>query len=282
MDLKHITTGIITLLVVIISFQAVFADSDTISSESGIVITSSDITVDLSENSAGVDLLHLLNQSGSDGTPASVMIIQVSPGAVYTPAGANSAPEAIYLISGDAKVSADTSSVITESGDAVVVPEGSLFDVENTGTETLTFIAALSSPVPVQETEKQSMYKKSPDEVTPVLFGNETDNTSFSVIRLLDTNGDSLPLSFDLAVVSLPAEHTIGSHYVTGGEIGYIIDGSGKVTIDCVPQEIGPGDVFFIPPKAVQELTASSDLKFMLLTDPYYKSSEDFPVSSSC
>nr|WP_319538281.1 cupin domain-containing protein [uncultured Methanospirillum sp.] len=282
MDLKHISAGIITILVVILSFQTVIAEPENIGNEPGVVISSSDINGNLSENSSGADILHLLNQAGSNGTPASVRIIQVRPGAVYSPDGANPAPEALYLISGDARVSADTSSVNAKFGDTIVVPQGSLFNVENVGTESLTFITVLSSPVQVQDTKDQSMYKKSPDEVKPVSLGNETGNTGFSVIRTLDTNGDSLPLSYDLAVVSLPAEHSIGSHYLTGGEIGYILDGSGNVTIGCVPHEVHAGDMFYIPPKAVQEMTASSEMKFLLLTDPYYKPGEDFPVSSSC
>jgi|GEM_PF-4532559 len=282
MDLNQITAGITTLFVIFLSFQSVFAESENIGNESGFVISSSEINGSISENPSGVDILQLLNQSGSNGTPASVSILQVTPGGVYTPGGSNSAPEALYLISGDAKVSADTSSVKGESGDGIFVPEGSLFDVENIGNETLTFMAVISSPVQVQDTKDQNIYKKSPGEITPVTFGNETDNTKFSVIRILDTNGDSLPLSYDLAVVSLPAEHTIGSHYVTGGEIGYMLDGSGNVTIGCVPHEVRKGDIFYIPPKAVQEMTASSEMKFLLLTDPFYKPGEDFPVSSSC
>jgi len=282
MDLNHFTTGIISFLVVILSFQTVFAESENIGNESGFVISSSEINGSISENPSGADILHLLNQSGSDGTPASVRIIQVHPGAVYTPGGSNSEPEALYLISGDAKVSADTSSVKGKSGDTVFVPQGSLFDVENIGNETLTFMAVLSSPVQVQDTKDQSMYKKSPGEVTPVSFGNETDNTSFNVLRILDTNGDNLPLSYDMAVVSIPAEHTINSHSLTGGEIGYILEGSGNVTIGCVPHEVHAGDIFYIPPRAVQEMTATSEMKFLLLTDPFYKPGEDFPVSSSC
>ncbi len=282
MDLNHIFAGIITILVVILTFQTVVAEPEKIGAQSGVVINYTDINESLSDDPAGADILHLLNQSGLNGTPASVRIIQVRSGAVYTPHTANSAPEALYLISGKGKVSVDTSSLQAVSGDTISVPEGSLYDVENVGNEELVFISVLSSPVQVQNTKNQSMYKKSPGEVTPVSFGNETGNTSFSVYRVLDTNGDALPLSFDLAVISLPAGHNIGSHYVVGGQIGYILDGSGIVIIGCIPHEVHTGDVFYIPPKAVQELSASSDLKFVLLTDPYYKPEEDFPVSSSC
>ncbi|PWR71672.1 cupin domain-containing protein [Methanospirillum lacunae] len=282
MDPSRIVVYLIISLVVFLSSQGCYAESDNGSQLVGNVISADTLNQNLSQNPAGVDILHLLNQSGSSGTPASVRIIQVNPGAVYTPGAANSAPDTLYLISGTARVSADTSSVNAKSGDAVVVPEGSLFDIESIGNETLTFISALSSPVQVQETEKQSMYVKSPGEVTTVILGNETDNTSFNVSRILDTNGDALPLSYDLAVVSVPAGHTIGSHYLDSGEIGYMLEGSGEITIGCAVHTIKKGDVFFIPSKAVQKLIASADLKYVLLTDPFYKPGEDFPVSSSC
>ncbi|HWQ64974.1 MAG TPA: cupin domain-containing protein [Methanospirillum sp.] len=282
MDLNRIVTYLIISLVILLSSQVCFAETGNESPANGKVILASDLNQNLSQNPAGIDILDLLNQSGSSGTPASVRIIQVNPGAVYTPSAANSAPDALYLISGNAKVSADTLSVNAKSEDTVVVPEGSLFDVENIGNETLTFISALSSPVPVQETGKQNIYKIAFDGVSPILFGNETDNASFSVNRILDTNGDALPLSFDLAVVSVPMEHTIGSHYLISGEIGYMLEGSGEITIGCVPHTIKKGDIFYIPSKAEQQLTASTDMKYVLLTDPFYKPSEDFSVSSSC
>lgn len=282
MDLKRISVYLVVPLVVFLTFQGCFAETGNSSQITGTVISADDLNQTLLQNSAGIDILHLLNQSGSSGTPASVRMIQVNSGAVYSPDAANPAPDALYLISGNAKVSADTSSVSAKSGDTVVVPEGSLFDVENTGNETLTFISVLSSPVPVQETEKQNMYVKSPGQVTSITFGNESDKTSYNVSRILDTNGDALPLSYDLAIISVPAEHAIESHYLNSGEIGYILEGSGEVTIGCVPQTIKKGDVFYIPSKAVQKLNASTDMKYVLLTDPFYKPDEDFPVSSSC
>jgi mannose-6-phosphate isomerase-like protein (cupin superfamily) len=280
MDPSRIVVYLIISLVVFLSSQGCFAEPGNGSQFVGNVISADDLNQNLSQNPVGIDILHLLNQSGSSEAPASVRIIQINPGAVYTPGVANSAPDALYLISGNAKVSTDTSSVNAKSGDTIVVPEGSLFDVENIGNEALTFISALSSPV--QETEKQNMYKIAFDDVSPVLFGNETDNTSFNVNRILDTNGDALPLSYDLIVASLPAGHTIGSHYLVGGETGYMLEGSGEITIGCVPHTIKKGDVFYIPSKAEQKLIASTDMKYVLLTDPYYKPSEDFPVSSSC
>lgn len=282
MNLNRISVYLIIPLVVFLFSQGCLAESDNGSQITGKVISSDDLNQSLSHNSAGIDILDLLNQSGSSETPASVRIIQVNPGSVYSPGAANSAPDALYLISGNAKVSADTSSVSAKSGDTILVPEGSLFDVENIGNEALTFISALSSPVPVQKTEKQNMYVKSPGEVNSVILGNETDNTSFNVSRILDTNGDALPLSYDLAVVSVPAGHTIGSHYLSSGEIGYILEGSGEITIGCLLHTIKKGDVVYIPSKVIQKLNTSTGLKYVLLTDPFYKPSEDFPVASSC
>ncbi|MDD1728351.1 MAG: cupin domain-containing protein [Methanospirillum sp.] len=280
--MNRISACLILSLAVLLSVQAAFADPGNGSHVSGTVIPADDLNLNLPDNSAGIDILQLLNQSLPNGVPSSFAIIPVKSGAAFSPDATRPAPEALYLLTGSAQVSADESSVHASAGDVVVVPKGSVMIVENVGNETLTFISVLSLPAIGEGNLTQKLYRKSSGDISPVLFGNETDKTGFSVYRVLDTNGDVLPLSYDLAIVSLPVGHIIGSHYLKSGETGYILEGSGTLTVGCAPQNLNPGDAFYIPPTAVQELTATSDLKYLLVTEPYYKPDEDYSVSSTC
>ena len=61
-----------------------------------------------------------------------------------------------------------------------------------------------------------------------------------------------------------------------------MLAGTGNVTIGCVSHVLAPGDLFYIPPSVVQEFTADTKLQYLLLTDPYYKPENDFPVMENC
>lgn len=272
------------VLFFIACIQAVTAGSPVDTQNSGIVIPSDVLSQNQTGEIAVADILVLLNQSGAVNlsTPASVAILQVKPGAAYSPNALRQAPEVLYLLAGSANISADAVSLNASAGDTVFVPAGSVMKVENTGQEPLRFFSVLSGIVPETEKPAQVLYKKAQGSVKPVIFGNESDKTLFSVERIMDTNWGSLPLSFDLALITLPAGNTIGDHYVESGQTGYVLDGAGNVTVGCVSHPITPGDLFYIPQSEVQKMTADSDLHFMLLTDPFYKPEKDFPVNGAC
>ena len=272
----------LVILITCSSYQ-VFADSAGNISDPGVIINSSSIlTGDLIESLSVSDILPLLNNSGSVrvSMPASVAIIRVQPDQAFSPNSLRPGAEVLYLLAGSAEVSADDATVNATEGDGILVPAGSVMMVKNTGAVPLTFLSVLSASNATSS--EQKLMKRSPGSKPSVTFGNVSDSNYFSVNRMFSTFEESLPISFDLAIATLPAGNSVRDHYMMSGQLGYILSGTGTTTIGCESHQIAKGDISYIPPYAVQRIDASDEMRILLVTEPFYQPDQDFPSPGLC
>ncbi|MFH0966271.1 MAG: cupin domain-containing protein [Methanobacteriota archaeon] len=253
-------------------------------SDLGVVIPASSYGgEDLTGEISVIDILPLLNTSGFENVsmPASVAIVKVESGQIFSPNAIRPSAEVLYILSGSTQVSADDAMVKASEGDAILVPAGSVMMVNNTGADSLTFFSILSTE-DGRNITGQTLMKRSPESKQPVLFGNATDSDSFTVNRMYSTFEETLPLSFDLAVATIPAGNSVSDHYMESGQLGYVLSGTGSTTIGCESHRIAEGDITYVPPYAVQRFDASNDLKILLLTEPFYQPDKDYPSPGLC
>jgi quercetin dioxygenase-like cupin family protein len=274
------------LLIVLLLASALYVSADSMANPSdlGVVIQASDL------NAAGekgfvsaFDIIPLLKSSEivNVSMPASLTIFSLEPGRSFSPSAIRPASEIIYLMSGTAEVSAGDVVMAAKAGEGLLVPAQSMMIVKNTGTSPLTYLSIISS-TPDEDVIGQKMLKRSLSGSPPVTFGSLIDPNYFTVYRLFSTFEEPLPLSFDLAVASLPAGKVIANHYLSSGQLGYVMSGTGNVTIGCTDNQVSPGDIVYVPPYAVQSYRASEDLMVLLITEPFYRPDQDYPADDAC
>lgn len=284
MHLQKFLAIFVILLFLGIGVQAEITVNPIKSVNSGVIFTDDDLFTNQSGDIITADISSVLNESGSEpiSAPASVMIFQVRPGIIYSPNTIRPAPEVLYILGGSGIVSTDFTNLTATTGDGVFVPSGSIMQVENTGNESLWFISVLSSPGHQTNTSSQNLYKIPSGTISPIVFGNESDSTRFSMERVFNTYGNSLPLSFDLSIARLPAGNLIPDHYLESGQVGYVLEGAGNLTINCVSHPLTSKTVFYIPASGVQNYTADTDLSVLMLTEPFYQAEQDHMVTGVC
>jgi len=282
----HTSVRVILMLSVLLigSFVPVSAESEANISDPGLIISPSSLG---GENQTGylsvTEILPLLNTSGlvQVSMPSSVAIIHVEPEQAFSPNAIRPGAEVLYIIDGSAEITADSADTNASEGDAILVPAGSVMMVKNTGAVPLSFISVLSAEVEENTTE-QILIKRTPESKQPVTFGNATDSDLFTVNRMFSTFEEPLPISFDLAVITIPAGNSVRDHYMKSGQLGYVLSGTGNSTIGCESHTIGAGDISYVPPYAVQGFDASEEMKIMLITEPFYQPVQDFPSPGLC
>lgn len=253
-------------------------------SDMGVIISVSSLGGEnLTGEISAIDILPLLNTSGfvNVSMPTSVAIMKVESGQVFSPNAIRPNAEVLYILGGSADVSADDAVVNASEGDAILVPAGSVMMVKNTGSETLTFFSILSSEGDKRMAD-QKLMKRSQDSKPPVIFGNTTDSDFFTVNRMYSTFEESLPISFDLAIVTIPAGKSVQDHYLESGQLGYILSGTGNITIGCESHLIAEGDIAYLPPYAVQRFDSGNELRILLLTEPFYRPEKDYSSPGLC
>jgi len=282
--MHHDRLLLLTLVVILVVFciQPTAGEPELVNNISGVLIPANDLILNQTEAVTGTDILSLINKSREVKAPSSVNLLHVQPGATYTSDEPESVPVVLYMLAGAANISTDNASLSLTTNDTVIIPAESRFRVTNSGSEPLQFFSVTSLPISGNTSHLTRMDWKTPADVTPVVLGNVSDNTGFSIERMVDTNGDGLPLSFDLAVASLPSGNIIDSHYLTSGQLYYVLSGTGMVSMGCSPHEIERGDLFYIPPTMVQKIQAKTDMRLLLLTDPYYQAEQDYPAVDHC
>ncbi|MFW9908411.1 MAG: cupin domain-containing protein [Candidatus Thorarchaeota archaeon] len=85
---------------------------------------------------------------------------------------------------------------------------------------------------------------------------------------------DSLHLTYSLAHASLaPGKSSLPHRFKEASEVYYITKGKGIMHIDNEVQEVEPGDVVYIPPKALQyiESVGQMPLEFLCIVDPAWE-----------
>jgi mannose-6-phosphate isomerase-like protein (cupin superfamily) len=85
-------------------------------------------------------------------------------------------------------------------------------------------------------------------------------------------------LPFSLAYATLPPGKTSKTHYLKDStEIYYILDGTGKITIQHEQKTVSAGQVILIPPNHHQSIEniGSDDLKFLCIVSPPWSKEND-------
>jgi len=95
-----------------------------------------------------------------------------------------------------------------------------------------------------------------------------------SEIRELLAEQNSCIRKQSLAEARLPpGASTTKHHHPQTEEIYYLLEGTGRMEIDGVQRDVGPGDAIAIPPGAVHQITNTGDatLKFLCCCAPGYR-----------
>jgi mannose-6-phosphate isomerase-like protein (cupin superfamily) len=100
------------------------------------------------------------------------------------------------------------------------------------------------------------------------------DNTRVrEIINPMHDSGN-LVLNYSLAHAMLkPREKSLPHRFHEASEVYYILKGRGLMHIDEKNAEVFPGDMIYIPPRAVQwiESQGEDDLEFLCIVDPAWK-----------
>lgn len=251
----------------------------------GVVLTSEVLTgSDTKEQITATDIHSLLQQQAlvNVSTPETLSIIGIQPGQAYSPNAIQPTAEVLYIIEGSGEVMVDETVLRSTVDDVIFIPTGSRLIITNTGSVPFRFVSAISTQKVSSDRPIGVPMKRSLSSIKPIMFGNESDKTRFSISRILSTNDEPLPLSFDLAVGFLPAGSTIPDHAIESGQTAYILSGNGTTSIGCIAHGIATGDLTYVPPNVIQRFVATEDIRLLLLTEPYYIPARDHQVSSAC
>jgi quercetin dioxygenase-like cupin family protein len=280
--------GILSLIVLSVLLLSVcpqsLAEEGPNTTHTGVILLASDIGVEnLTGSVDSVDILALLNSANSQvmNEYIPVALFSIGPGEALSPNAIRPASEVIYIINGTADVFSDDSNLSADVGDALLIPSGSIMMVKNTGIVPLVFFSFISAESS-NEVSSDAFIKRTPQSKEPVSFGNESEDSYLLVNRMFSTFEEDIPVSFDLAVITIPAGKIVPEHYVDRVQSGYILSGEGNVSIGCIEHQVHAGDIVYIPPGAVQRYDATRDLKILLITHPFYVPGEDFPVPGIC
>ena len=282
--IRHIL--ILFSLIFLLSVVPVFSDTNNTNpsnipvTNEGIILTSPELMSQNQNDEFSVrDILPLLNATDAS-TPASLGIIRVVPGSVYQPSSISPGAGLLYILNGSAEISTGNGVINTTTGDAILIPEGSLMKLNNTGDDQLMALSAVSESK--NKGNISQLTKRSINDRKAVFFGNESGTDRFSVTRLFSPFEESLPLAFDLAIVNLSAGNTIGNHFLESGETVYAISGTGNISIGCKSSRINPGDLAFVPQNVSQSFSAETNQTLLLITSPFYIPETDHPIDTNC
>jgi mannose-6-phosphate isomerase-like protein (cupin superfamily) len=91
--------------------------------------------------------------------------------------------------------------------------------------------------------------------------------------ELLHPDKAPLALRYSLAHATLRPGETSLRHRLTVSEVYYIIEGEGDMHIEEETRRVRPGDAVYIPPHALQCITAigPGELRFICIVDPAWR-----------
>lgn len=82
-----------------------------------------------------------------------------------------------------------------------------------------------------------------------------------------------------LAEATIPTGGATERHYhKISEELYFILQGSGRMEVDGVIRQVGPGDAILIPPSAWHSIVAESDLRFLCCCAPPYSHEDTYFV----
>jgi mannose-6-phosphate isomerase-like protein (cupin superfamily) len=95
--------------------------------------------------------------------------------------------------------------------------------------------------------------------------------------ELLHPDKAEIDIRYSLAHARLPAGEVTKRHRLATSEVYYVIEGTGKMTIDDESREVSPGCALYIPPGAIQSIenTGTGDLIFLCIVDPAWRPEDE-------
>ncbi|UCD15492.1 MAG: cupin domain-containing protein [Candidatus Omnitrophota bacterium] len=99
-----------------------------------------------------------------------------------------------------------------------------------------------------------------------------------SILReYLNPGKEDLRINYSLAHATVRQGQVTKPHKLKSCEVYYILEGRGLMCIDAEEHQVGPLEVVYIPPGAVQYIknTGSADLVFLCIVDPAWKAEDE-------
>lgn len=282
------TSILVLLLLAFLSItiiQPVFAGYEPDTVNPGVFLPAQSLSAPSGQSDQHVfELLPLLDRQSLTQVhaPAGMSILTLKPGEVWNPGIIRNSAQTLFIIEGIADVMVDEAVIRVNPDDAILIPAGSRLIITNTGNSQLSGYYAISSLNVEKNRPAGTMISRKASDIAPVNFGEEKNNTRFSITRLLNPGEAPLPLSFDLAIASVPEGSQVPAHALECGQTGYVLSGTGNISIACTSYDISPGDIVYVPEHVVQEITATTALRLLLLTEPYYSPELDHPADGLC
>lgn len=86
-----------------------------------------------------------------------------------------------------------------------------------------------------------------------------------------------IELRYSLAHAVLKPGEVSAPHRLKTSEVYYILEGEGSMHIDKESKKVRPGQVVYIPPRALQHIanTGKTDLKFLCIVDPAWRAEDE-------
>lgn len=101
------------------------------------------------------------------------------------------------------------------------------------------------------------------------------DNTSLR--EILHPTKERIEINYSLAhAVVKPGEASL-PHRLKSSEVYYILEGKGMIYIDGESEEVGSGQVIYIPPNSIQYIRniGDDDLRFLCIVDPAWRPEDE-------
>jgi mannose-6-phosphate isomerase-like protein (cupin superfamily) len=99
-----------------------------------------------------------------------------------------------------------------------------------------------------------------------------------SILReLLHPDKADLAIRYSLAHAKVPPGEITSPHRLATAEVYYIIEGTGRMTIDRESAPVGPGCAIYIPPGATQHIqnVGDDELIFVCIVDPAWRREDE-------
>lgn len=224
----------------------------------------------------------------------SMHLFDAKPGAILSPDAILPVPEVIYVMEGTANVTTGEEQMLVNAGDAAYIPANKMRKFENAGNETLRFFSIIDWNS-AEESEnltdannttgstRDDILIRSEDTVAPNIFGNTSSNESYTFYRLLHPLEGPYNISYDMGTVLLANGSVIPDHYIEDRyQLISVLSGAGNISVGCVVHPVRQGDMMYVAPGSVPNISATEDMHMLMITNPFYQVQYDRPIPNAC
>lgn len=243
-----------------------------------------------------------LSREEKEQTLENISLLQyhMKPGAVFSPNTILSVPDVFFITEGNATIAANEEKISAGKNDAIYIRQQTVPTVVNTGDEDLVFFSIIEENredetfaikgINNTTSKTNDIFKtyktleiRSENTVTPELLGNKTNNETFEFYRLIHPGKEPYNISFDLGTVELKKGSVIPEHYVDDSyQLFTILSGSGNISVGCQEHQVSPGDMLYVAPGALMNMTTQNPMHMMVITHPFYQIDNDHQITGAC